>query len=539
MHLVLLAHHIARGKPGSILPDYEAALERAGIDTADVELCAFVAPGNGLSSSYHTLAAKLRKGGRILPQLLVHVGALLKLDAYESIGLVTWSAPYGLAQDLLAIEADRDALAYWVACDSGYGPITPGVADFARLARDRRKLYSAFYTDVRTSGYDDSGTFLKHVQLAAGAPTGLFSVEHLAHDEAAYRAKLAGLTGEARSKAASRFWENEHIAALHVGPRALAAAFTTLGFTSDPAAPSSRPAIPPPPPISLAGGNVLPPASGEPRTLRRGMHGDDVRELQTQLNQLGAKLHVDGDLGGLTELAVRSFQVLHHVGADGAADKSTRTAIAIELALLVARTNADTEPTGDDRVTDVGEGVPAPAPSSPSPFRLRCLARAISELGVHETPGTGTTPRVAEYLAGCVRGDRLLKLAGDEPAWCAALIGWTMAREAIPGDVVPPWRAAVTECWADANRIGKAHPMSWTPRPGDLAVFGRGVGGVLRDPRVGGAGHIAFVELVPNAAGNFGIVGGNQGGEKEHGGAVTRETRSRTARELVGWIEVG
>ena len=507
---------------------------RAACGDHDVEVLGHVE--NGLSSAYHAYAARLRQGGRILPSLARAFGATRPFDAYDTKLIVSWSAPYALVQDVLEIVADRDALTGIIMLDSGYGPITPGVADFARLARDRRKLYSAFYTDVRTSGYDDSGTFLKHVQLVAGAPKGLFSVEHLAHDEAAYRAKLAGLTGEARSKAASRFWENEHINALHQGPLALAAAFTALGFAGDPAPPSSRRAIPPPPPISRAGGNVLA-APGEPRTLRRGMHGDDVRELQTQLNQLGAKLDLDGKLGPRTAWAVLVFQLTHHVGADGGADKSTRVALAREIAALDGRASTTpTEPPSDDRATDAV----TTAPTSPTPFRLRCLARVIAELGIHETPGPATTARVQEYLDGCTRGGHLLRLVGDESAWCAALQGWAQNREALFGDLPIPWRAAVSEVWDDAVFAGTARAKTWTPRPGDLAVFGRVVAGVFHDPRVGGAGHLALVELVPNTTtGIFGIVGGNQGGQEHFGGAVTRETRKTNEVALVGWIEVG
>ena len=104
--LVLLAHHTP-----AILPAYRAALTTAGIDPGLVELRPFVSPFPGMSSAYTTLANHLREGGRILPGLLRNVGAALPLSGYDAVLLVTWSAPYSLMESMLAIEADRDAIA--------------------------------------------------------------------------------------------------------------------------------------------------------------------------------------------------------------------------------------------------------------------------------------------------------------------------------------------------------------------------------------------------------------------------------------------
>lgn len=52
-------------------------------------------------------------------------------------------------------------------------------------------------------------------------------------------------------------------------------------------------------------------------TLQRGSNSEAVKALQTELNRYGHGLVVDGDFGGGTDAAVRSFQSSHSLGADG------------------------------------------------------------------------------------------------------------------------------------------------------------------------------------------------------------------------------
>lgn len=53
------------------------------------------------------------------------------------------------------------------------------------------------------------------------------------------------------------------------------------------------------------------------RILRRGDKGDDVKQLQNILNDLGYELKVDGEYGRGTKEAVRDFQKKNGLGADG------------------------------------------------------------------------------------------------------------------------------------------------------------------------------------------------------------------------------
>lgn len=64
------------------------------------------------------------------------------------------------------------------------------------------------------------------------------------------------------------------------------------------------------------------------RTLKKGMKGDDVKELQQKLIQLGynlGKYGADGDFGEKTDAAVRTFQQDNNLTIDGIVGKKTIT----------------------------------------------------------------------------------------------------------------------------------------------------------------------------------------------------------------------
>ncbi|HZW82633.1 MAG TPA: spore cortex-lytic enzyme [Candidatus Deferrimicrobium sp.] len=63
------------------------------------------------------------------------------------------------------------------------------------------------------------------------------------------------------------------------------------------------------------------------RNLNRGDTGQEVKELQTKLNQVGQSIKVDGVYGRNTENAVRAFQRGHGLKADGVAGKKTIDAL--------------------------------------------------------------------------------------------------------------------------------------------------------------------------------------------------------------------
>jgi len=161
------------------------------------------------------------------------------------------------------------------------------------------------------------------------------------------------------------------------------------------------------------------------------------------------------------------------------------------------------------------------------------LQRALAEVGVHETPGPVSTPRIDEYLGVCARGGKLLGLRGDsEFSWCAAFASWC----GLPTGMVP--RAAVAELVSDARKLGlwRSGDVWHDPQPGDLAIYAR----AGQDPRTGGSGHVnrfvepyADTEAVGTKAERRGrFVGGNE--SHPSGGAVLLSVRPLT--EPIGWI---
>lgn len=152
------------------------------------------------------------------------------------------------------------------------------------------------------------------------------------------------------------------------------------------------------------------------------------------------------------------------------------------------------------------------------------LEVALREVGVHEIPpGSNTGPRVREYLSGCVRGGKLVRL--DRVAWCAAFASWCAAQ--APGLAPHQWRAAVRELVEDARALGawrlpEEYPV---PKPGDLGIYKR----AGHDPTRGEEGHVGRVaELFDD--GRYTSVEGNSGDR------VQIVTRHLGDPDLCGWI---
>lgn len=84
------------------------------------------------------------------------------------------------------------------------------------------------------------------------------------------------------------------------------------------------------------------------RMLKKGMQGDDVRDLQILLNSLGYDCGTaDGIFGAKTEAAVKAFQTAYGLMPDGIAGKDTLA----KLAAVTGDSDADGEPS-DEPVMD-------------------------------------------------------------------------------------------------------------------------------------------------------------------------------------------
>jgi N-acetylmuramoyl-L-alanine amidase CwlA len=73
------------------------------------------------------------------------------------------------------------------------------------------------------------------------------------------------------------------------------------------------------------------------RVLKKGMQGDDVKELQVNLNKIGFKLVADGDFGQLTHDAVVVFQESKRLVKDGIFGNSSRMELEKALEVIVPR----------------------------------------------------------------------------------------------------------------------------------------------------------------------------------------------------------
>lgn len=108
---------------------------------------------------------------------------------------------------------------------------------------------------------------------------------------------------------------------------------------------------------------------------------------------------------------------------------------------------------------------------------------ALREIGVTETPGPRSTPRILTY-----HGATALAASDDAVPWCASYCGWVL-RE-----------AGVTPTGSAAARSYATWGVTSDPRYGAVAVLSRG-----RPPR----GHVGF--LIDADDEFVWILGGNQG----------------------------
>ncbi len=88
------------------------------------------------------------------------------------------------------------------------------------------------------------------------------------------------------------------------------------------------------------------------RILRRGDSGEDVRDLQKQLNAQGAKLEEDGKFGPKTLAALSKFQRSQGMRADGSAGPRTREALKTAKPTPRPPTSGSDRTSGTDRTQE-------------------------------------------------------------------------------------------------------------------------------------------------------------------------------------------
>src|SRR5436305_14297588 len=74
--------------------------------------------------------------------------------------------------------------------------------------------------------------------------------------------------------------------------------------------------------VALAGPSTADAARFGSRTLRRGMHGSDVRTLQRYLTRIGHRTSIDGEFGRRTARPERAFESDESLRVDGGVTRS-------------------------------------------------------------------------------------------------------------------------------------------------------------------------------------------------------------------------
>ena len=156
--------------------------------------------------------------------------------------------------------------------------------------------------------------------------------------------------------------------------------------------------------VSVCFLSVLPAFAYESTTLYNGSRGEEVRELQQALIDLGyLKGTADGIFGNKTEIAVRKFQKANKLSVDGLAGSSTR-----ELALKKAQSKISAS-TASPAPATAAPATPAPAetvPVSDQESELTAKPAASSSAGAEASSLFGTYA-VMSYGS---KGDRVKAL---------------------------------------------------------------------------------------------------------------------------------
>lgn len=176
MHLVFFA---CPGTPKAALRDsYASALAPLG----QVQIVWLTARGR--SSAFTALAKKLRgTSKRLLPQLIKQHHGHRKP---RSVSLVSYSAGYGFARELLSNKADLQALSGYVALDSIHADLDAdgsaadhqlqGFVELAKRAQRREASCWIGHSDVATGGYASTTQTAQEIERLAGGQRGHFMV---------------------------------------------------------------------------------------------------------------------------------------------------------------------------------------------------------------------------------------------------------------------------------------------------------------------------------------------------------------------------
>lgn len=195
------------------------------------------------------------------------------------------------------------------------------------------------------------------------------------------------------------------------------------------------------------------------RTLRIGMSGDDVRELQLELAKLGFALKGTGYFGPATDVAVETFQRRSGLVVDGEVGSET----------LKALGNA------------AGVKLEKPMPTIPLWLQV-----SLDHVGLKEAAGKANNKELVADIK-TVAPD----YQDDATPWCAGWVSFCLARAGLKPTKSPLWARSYAE---SPNLFHK--------------LTGPAVGAIAVKTRTGG-GHVTFV-AGRTRGGALACCGGNQ-----------------------------
>jgi CHAP domain. len=158
-----------------------------------------------------------------------------------------------------------------------------------------------------------------------------------------------------------------------------------------------------------------------------------------------------------------------------------------------------------------------PAPDEPQTVRVAALQRAISQLGIVESPSGSNNQKYGSWYGM------------NGVPWCAIFCTWCFEQAALDvGKDSPSFLKGVRYSYvpyvvgdARANRYGLK--VVGEPQPGDLVCYDWEGDGVND--------HIGIFEKWVTAAPDFLVIEGNtSGADNSNGGQVQRRTRTRTGQ---------
>ena len=138
-------------------------------------------------------------------------------------------------------------------------------------------------------------------------------------------------------------------------------------------------------------------ASFGDRTLKKGMHGHDVRVLQAWITRLGAPTHVDGNFGRATRRGVRRYERANDIKVDGIVSRRQALGIRRRIAAATVAPAAATATLAPDGRTAV-----APAGAPPAVQAAIAAANRITSTPYRYGGGHGDFEDNAYDCSGAV-----------------------------------------------------------------------------------------------------------------------------------------